>query len=167
MHNCDWRGVDLVQGSESGEGDAVVASEGEDFGDMRRWGGRIVGEGGGARAELEKGGCHLFQREGVVEGRHGYVAAVEDRVGTRVRVQSAARVKAPEGALAGGGRADGAGAEAGSWAVGHRCVKGSADDGDVVGSSGAGGEAFVVWEVGESGDAAEGPLVVEKGKYRR
>ena len=136
----------------------MVAAEGEEFGEGVGW----VYECGLARAELEEGGGHLLQRLGVVEGRDGDVATVEDRVRSRVWVQSAARVEATAGALAGGGGADGAGAEAGARTVGDGGVEGGTDDGDVVGSRGGVRETFVVWEVCEGGDAAEGPLVVGK-----
>lgn len=43
-------------------------------------------KGWGTGAELEICGGHLVEREGVVEGGDGDVAAVEDGVGAGVRV---------------------------------------------------------------------------------
>lgn len=68
-------------------------------------------------------------------------------------------VEAAVGGLAGGGVADSAGAEACAGAVGDGGVEGGADDGYVEGLVG-GGQAFDVAEVGEGGDACEGPLVL-------
>jgi hypothetical protein len=59
--------------------------------------------------------------------------------------------------LAGAGGADGAGTEAGAWSVGDCRVEGGADYGDVV-VFGRFDEAFYGAEVGEAGDAGEGPL---------
>jgi hypothetical protein len=55
--------------------------------------------------------------------------------------------------------ADGAGAEARAGAVGDGGVEGGTDDAYVEGFVG-GGQAFDVAEVGEGGDAGEGPLVL-------
>ena len=50
-------------------------------------GGGGWGDGGGSGAELGVGCCHLFEGEGVVEGRDCYVAAVEDFEGRGVGVE--------------------------------------------------------------------------------
>ena len=80
----------------------------------------------------------MAEREGVVEGRDGDVAAVEDGSPVDVGVYAGAVVEAAVGGLACGGMADGAGAEAGAWAVGDGGVEGDAEDGDVVGLVGGG-----------------------------
>lgn len=66
-------------------------------------------------SELEVGLGHLGEGDEVVEGGHGDVAAVEDVGPGEVGVYSGAGVEATEGGLAGGGGADGAGAETGAF----------------------------------------------------
>jgi hypothetical protein len=63
--------------------------------------------------------------------------------------------------LAGAGGADGAGTETRAGSVGDCCVEGGADDGDVVVFGGF-DETFYRAEVGEAGDAGEGPLKDKK-----
>lgn len=111
VHDCEWGGVvDFVKGSEGGEHDTVVASQGEEFGVSE--GGSGTGaargfvvrseEGGRTGSEFQVGGCHLFECEGIVKGRDWNVAAVDDRVGAGVRVQFSTRVEASERTLASG-----------------------------------------------------------------
>jgi hypothetical protein len=59
--------------------------------------------------------------------------------------------------LAGAGGADSAGTETRAGSVGDCRVEGGADDGDVVVFGGF-DETFYGAEVGEAGDAGEGPL---------
>ena len=61
-----------------------------------------------------------MQGQGVVERRDGDVAAVDDQGPGCVGVQARAVVEAPEGGLAGGGGADGAGPEAGALVIVRR-----------------------------------------------
>ena len=71
--------VDLVEGAEGGEGDAVVATEGEEFGNVAVGISRGLAVGWcGAVGEVGEGFAHLAKGEGVVEGRDGDVAAVDD-----------------------------------------------------------------------------------------
>lgn len=107
MDDRDGLAVDLVEGPQRAERDAVVAAEGEEFG-------FAVGVGGGAGVQFEVGGGELLEGEGVVEGGEGDVAAVEDGGPGCVGVEAAAGVEAAEGGLARGGGADGAGAESGA-----------------------------------------------------
>ncbi len=72
-------------------------------------------DGGVSRTELEVRFAHLAQGQGVVEGRDGDVAAVEDGEGCLVGVQRGAVVEAAEGGLPGRGGADGAWAESCSF----------------------------------------------------
>ena len=74
VHHRDGLFVDLVQSAQGRERDAVVATQGEEF---RVRPGRLS-EGRGAGVERQVGGGHLVEREGVVEGSDGDVAAVED-----------------------------------------------------------------------------------------
>ena len=110
MQDRDGRAVCLLQSSQGGQRDGVVAAERDELGvDV---GGRVGVGPGAAGEELEVGFGHLAQGERVVEGRHGDVAAVEDRGPRRVGVYAGTCVEAAVGDLARGGGADGAGAEA-------------------------------------------------------
>jgi hypothetical protein len=105
---------------------------------------------------LERSG-HLLQSNGVVDGRDGDVTAVEDGGPVGVGVYTGSGVEAAEGGLAGRGGTDSAGPEAGAGSVGDGCVERGAEDGDVE-KGRRRGQTFGVGEVGEGGDACEGPL---------
>jgi hypothetical protein len=117
----------------------------------------LVSSHSGPVPELLKRSGHLLQSNGIVDGCDGDVTAVEDGGPVGVGVYAGSGVEAPEGGLAGRGGADGAGPEAGAGSVGDGCVEGSAEDGDVE-EGRRRGQAFCVGEVGEGGDACEGPL---------
>jgi len=121
VQHRDGLPVDLVQRAQGGQGDAVVAAEGDQPGPA---GGDALGAvrgvgggGGGAGQQLQEGLVHLALGEAVVEGGDGDVAAVEQRGPRPVRVDAGAHVVAGAGQLAGAGGADGAGAEAGACVV--------------------------------------------------
>lgn len=95
--------------------------------------------------------------EPVVKRCDGDIATIGDFRPRFVRVNARARVVAGAGHLAGAGGADSAGTEARAGSVGDCCVEGGADDGDVVVFGGF-DETFYGAEVGEAGDAGEGPL---------
>ena len=93
MKDGNGLSVDLVEASKGGEGNGVVAPEGDDLG---------AGSGGrerGAVADFQVSGCHLREGHGIVERRHRHVAAVEDLGPGEVRVYSRAGVEASEGVL--------------------------------------------------------------------
>jgi len=76
--------------------------------------GRVGERERAAADELGVGGRHLVQCQGVVEGRDGDVAAIEDLGPGLVRVNGRPVVEASETGLPGGGGADGAWAETGA-----------------------------------------------------
>ena len=94
--------VDFVQSAESGEGDGVVASECQELGCAAVCDGALL-VGCGCGAVREAGVClrHLPQREGVVEGRDGDVAAVDQGGPFAVWVETCAGIVAAERGLAG------------------------------------------------------------------
>lgn len=135
-----------------------------------------------AGAQLEEGFVHLSLGEPVVEGRDGDVAAVGDLGPGLVRVDPCARVVACSGHLACAGGADGAWTEAGScgvgvrfgvwdvcaggggswecgrtWSVADGCVEWCADNGNVIVLIGL-NQTSDWLQVGEAGNAGEGPL---------
>ena len=71
--------------------------------------------------QLQKSFTHLLQRHSIIKRRNRDIATINNGCPTRVRVDAGARVEAPEGSLAAGGLADGAGAEAGAlwWGRGE------------------------------------------------
>ena len=155
VEDGDGLGVGFREGAEGGEGDRVVAAEGDEFGVDVGWG---VGEGKWTPGqELSVGGGHLVEGQGVVEGGDGDVAAVEDKGPGCVGVDAGAMVEGAVGCLAGGGVADSARAEAGSCSIAHCCVERGTDDANVKWLI-RGGQAFDVSEVGEGADACECPL---------
>ncbi len=101
--------VRCFQRAQSREGEAVVSAERDDL-----WL-REARRNGRPGAELGKRRTHLCQCLGVVHGRHGDVAAVEDLGPVLVRVHACPGVEAPERGLARRGGADCSWAEAGSW----------------------------------------------------
>lgn len=82
-------------------------------------------------AELGKRLSHLPQGQGIIDGRDGNIATVDDGGPVLVRVDAGARVKAAEGGLPARGLPDGAGAEPGSGTVADGCVEGHADDANI------------------------------------
>ena len=118
VNYCYWT-VDLVEGSQGREGDAMVAAEGEEFGDVAVGvGGRFAGEWRGAMGQVGERFAHLTEGEGVVEGRDGDVAAVDDRGPFLVWIKTGSWVVTAETCLTGAGCADCSWSESGSWAVG-------------------------------------------------
>jgi hypothetical protein len=94
VQDGDWLAVGPGQGTQGREGDGVVATEGDEFGvDVRGWVG--VGERT-ARQELEVGLGHLAESEGVVQGRDGDIAAVEE---ARPRIKGVDAGPGAEGAV--------------------------------------------------------------------
>ena len=79
VHDGDGPAVFGVQGTESGQGDAVVAAEGDEARGLEVRRGRGGRDGWrGAAAELQEGFAHLAEGESIVKGGDGDVAAVED-----------------------------------------------------------------------------------------
>ena len=137
VHDGDGLIVDGVEGAQGCEGYAVVAAEGDDSWVAHSSG---CGKVGGALAvrrcstpQLRQSGSYLLEGEGIVEGRNGNIAAVEDFECCRVRVKQCAGIERANGNLPGRGGTDGARPEPRAGAVGDGGVEGNAEDGDIVG----------------------------------
>lgn len=153
------RSIDLIQRAQRRQRDRMVPTERDDLRAMP-----ILDLGGAAarRHLAVREVCvrlrHLAHREGIIERRHGHIAAVQNRRPLPVRVEVGARVVPPERGLAGRGGADGAGPEARAGPVGHGGVEGHAEDRDVEGGGLRELEAALVREVREGRDAAVAEL---------
>jgi len=132
-----------------------------------------------ARSQLQERFVHLSLGEPVVKWCDRDVAAVGNLGPRLVGVDSGACVVASCGHLAGAGGADGAGTEPGSWgvvstslevrlvcrwvgvvltwSVADGCIEGCSDHGDVVVLIGL-DQTLNGLQVGEAGNAGEGPL---------
>lgn len=108
-------------------------------------------------AQLQKRLIHLPLGQAVIEGSDGDIATISDLGPRFVGVDAGAGVVTCAGHLAGAGRADGTGPEAGAWSVGDGRVEGGTDDGDIVVFRGF-HETFDGAKVSEAGNAGEGPL---------
>lgn len=148
MQHLQRLAINLLERPQRRQREAVVAAEGDELG---------LGQGRRQRlpaAELAVGLGHLLHGDDVVHGRDGNVAAVEDGGPILVWVDAGARVEAAERRLPARGVPNGARAETGTGTIGHGCVKGHADDANVVQLAGV-RQALDVLQVGKGADARE------------
>ena len=150
--------MDLIECAKGWQRDTVIAAQRDQLRDPPILDLRIlISSRRSTMRQIRERLGHLAERQRVVDGCDGDVAAVEEGGPAGVGVDARAGVVAAGDGLAGGGCADGAGAEACAGAVGDSCVEGGAEDGDVVGGFGV-LEAAGVGEVGEGVNAGEAVL---------
>ena len=108
MQHCNGPTVNLIESAQSWKGYAVIAAQCKQF-----WL-RVIrmSQSWFSRSKLQKGFTHLAKSKGIVKRCDGYIATIDDSVGRRIRIQTAARVEGTKWKLACRSSADGSRAEA-------------------------------------------------------
>jgi hypothetical protein len=99
--------------------------------------------GRSSTCELQICLAHLPQSKGIVEGCDRDISAIDDASPGREGVEACSSVVTTEGGLARRPRADRAGTESSSWAVGYGGVEGCTKNGNIVRCFGVGQAARV------------------------